>query len=673
LQYTAGGVASFTGRLPPAVLLGSPAPDRDASMSQLITVTLPDGSQKQAEAGITIADFVKQHIGPGLAKAALYAKLDGEERDLSRPIEQDVSLQIFTPKSPEALELIRHDAAHVVAAVVQRLFPGTQVTIGPAIEDGFYYDFYKETPFTPEDLERIEAEANKEIAEDLAFEREEVSMEAALELFGKMGETFKVEIINDIASRGAKTLTLYRHGGWVDFCLGPHSPSTGRIGVIKLLSTSAAYWRGDHRNQTLQRIYGTAFFDKKALNAWVEQQEEAKKRDHRRLGRELDLFHFHTVAPGAAFWTPKGTAVYQTLSDWMRGLTTAGGYQEIKTPLMYNKALWETSGHWGKYRENMFMVLDNETGEHDFSLKPMNCPSHHLFYTFKRHSYRDLPLRFASQDPLHRNEATGALSGLTRVRQFAQDDGHIYCREDQIPGEVRDFVKLLERVYGSLGLKFEAKFSTRPAQRLGDDSLWDRAEAALKSALEGLGLPYEVKPGEGAFYGPKIDFDVSDSIGRKWQLGTIQLDYLAPERFDLTYIGEDNAPHRPVVLHRAVFGSFERFIAILIEHFAGAFPAWLAPVQAVLVTVADRHLDYAREVEQRLSALGWRVELDERNMSLNARIRDAQIHKVPYTLVVGDREVESRGVAPRRYGGEDLKSMSLEDFEALLEREARAP
>ena len=638
-----------------------------------ITVTLPDGSQKQADAGITIGDFVRQHIGPGLAKAALYAKVNGEEKDLSRPLDADAALQIFTPKSPEALELIRHDAAHVVASVVQRLFPGTQVTIGPAIEDGFYYDFAKETPFTPEDLERIEAAANEEIAADLPFVREEIGMDEAVTLFEKLGETFKVEIVRDIAAKGAKTLTLYKHGDWVDFCLGPHSPSTGRIGVIKLLSTGGAYWRGDHRNPMLQRIYGTAFFDKKALAAWMNQQEEAKKRDHRRLGRELDLFHFHTSAPGAAFWTPKGTALYQALATWMRTLTGMGGYQEIKTPLMFNKGLWEISGHWGKYRENMFMVLDNETGEHDYSLKPMNCPSHHLFYTFKRHSYRDLPLRLSTHDPLHRNEATGALSGLTRVRQFSQDDAHIYCREDQITSEVTRFVKLLDRVYNAVGLKYEAKFSTRPVQRLGEDAMWDRAEQALKSALDGLGLPYEIKAGEGAFYGPKIDFDVSDSIGRKWQLGTVQLDYLAPERFDLTYIGEDNAPHRPVVLHRAIYGSFERFIAILIEHFAGAFPAWLAPVQAVLVTVADRHLDYAREVQHRLATLGYRVEVDERSMTLNARIRDAQIHKVPYTLVIGDKEVEGRAVAPRRYGGEDLKTMALADFEALLGKEAALP
>ncbi|MBU8897117.1 threonine--tRNA ligase [Corallococcus sp. H22C18031201] len=642
-------------------------------MSEMITVTLPDGSQKQTARGTTIGDFVREGIGAGLAKAALFARANGQDMDMSRPLTEDVKLQIFTSKSPEGLDLIRHDAAHVVASAVQRLFPGTQVTIGPSTEEGFYYDFFREKPFTPEDLEKIEAEANALLKKDEAFVRTEISMEDAVRLFEQKGETFKVEIVKDIAAKGAKTLTLYTHGDWVDFCLGPHAPSTGKIGVIKILSSSGAYWRGDHRNPMLQRIYGTAFFDKKALQEYVTRIEESKKRDHRKLGKELDLFHFHPYAPGAAFWTPKGTALYQTLSDWMRGLTAGDGYVEIKTPLMFNKGLWETSGHWGKYKENMFLVLDNETGEHDFSLKPMNCPSHHLYFGFKRHSYRDLPLRLHTQDVLHRNEAAGSLGGLTRVRQFAQDDAHIYCMESQITDEVRRFVKLLDRVYKAVGLTYTVKLSTRPEQRLGDDSLWDRAEGGLKTALESLGLAYELAPGDGAFYGPKIDFAVSDSIGRRWQLGTMQLDYLAPERFDLNYIGEDNAEHRPVVLHRAIFGSFERFTAILIEHFAGAFPAWLAPIQAVLVTVADRQLDYARKVRDDLRAKGYRVELDERGMTLNAKIREAQIQKVPFTLVVGDAEVEAGGVAPRRYGGEDLKSMKLADFEALLAKEGALP
>jgi len=642
-------------------------------MSDQITVTLPDGTQKQAARGTSIADFVREGIGAGLAKAALFARVNGEDMDLSRKLDADAKLQIFTSKSPEGLDLIRHDAAHVVASVVQRLYPGTQVTIGPSTEEGFYYDFFRDRPFTPEDLEKIEAEANKEIAQNQPFVRSEVSMDEAIQLFEGKGEKFKVEIVKDIAAKGAKTLTLYTHGDWVDFCLGPHAPSTGKIGAIKLLSTSGAYWRGDHRNPMLQRIYGTAFFDKKALQEYLTRMEEARKRDHRKLGKELDLFHFHPYSPGAAFWTPKGTTFYNTLSAFMRMLTADSGYVEIKTPLLYNKGLWETSGHWGKYKENMFLVLDSESGEHDFSLKPMNCPSHHLYYGFKKHSYRDLPLRLHTQDILHRNEAAGSLGGLTRVRQFAQDDAHIYCREDQIPDEVKRFVQLLDRVYKAVGLSYSVKLSTRPEKRLGDDSLWDRAEGGLKTALESMGLQYELKPGDGAFYGPKIDFDVSDSIGRKWQLGTIQLDYLAPERFDLTYVGEDNAEHRPVVLHRAIYGSFERFIAILIEHFAGAFPAWLSPVQVTLVTVADRQMDYARQVRDQLRAKGYRVELDERGLTLNAKIRDAQIQKVPFTLVIGDNEVEAGGVAPRRYGGEDLKSMKLEAFEAILHKDAAWP
>jgi len=642
-------------------------------MSDQITVTLPDGSQKQAPRGTTIGDFVRESIGAGLAKAALFARVNGQDMDLTRPLNEDVKLQIFTSKSPEGLDLIRHDAAHVVASAVQRLFPGTQVTIGPATEEGFYYDFFREKPFTPEDLEKIEAEANKEIAQNLPFVRTEISMDEAIKLFEEKGEKFKVEIVKDIAARGAKTLTLYTHGDWVDFCLGPHAPSTGKIGVIKLLSTSGAYWRGDHRNPMLQRIYGTAFFDKKALEQYVTRMEEARKRDHRKLGKELDLFHFHQFAPGSAFWTPKGTTLYNTLATFMRRLTGETGYVEIKTPLLFNKGLWEISGHWGKYKENMFLVLDSESGEHDFSLKPMNCPSHHIYYGFKKHSYRDLPLRLHTQDVLHRNEAAGSLGGLTRVRQFAQDDAHIYCMESQIADEVRRFVQLLDRVYSAVGLKYAVKLSTRPENRLGSDEQWDRAEGGLKSALESLGLEYELKPGDGAFYGPKIDFDVSDSIGRKWQLGTMQLDYQAPERFDLTYIGDDNAEHRPVVLHRAIYGSFERFIAILIEHFAGAFPAWLAPVQAVLVTVADRQREYALKVRDQLRAKGYRVDVDERGLTLNAKIRDAQLQKIPFTLVIGDNEVEGGAVSPRRYGGEDLKSMKLEAFEALLEKEAGWP
>ncbi len=646
-----------------------------------VTVTLPDGSQKEAAAGTPIGDFVKDSIGPGLAKAAVLARANGDFVDLSRTLDQDTRLEIFTTKAPEALETIRHDAAHIVADAVQRLFPGTQVTIGPSIENGFYYDFDRGQPFTEDDLARIEAEANTIVAADLAFKRTEVSPDEAIALFTGKGETFKVEIIRDIVARGATVLTLYGHGDWIDFCEGPHGPSTGRVGVIKLLSSSAAYWRGDHRNKTLQRIYGTAFFDKKGLDAWLKQREEAEKRDHRRLGRELDLFHFHPLSPGAAFWTPKGTAIYTVLSAYMRQLALANGYVEIKTPLLYNKGLWEVSGHWGKYKENMFLVEDSEAkaagdpDPHHFSLKPMNCPSHHLYYGFRKQSYRDLPLRLHSQDVLHRNEAAGSLGGLTRVRQFAQDDGHIYCREDQIPDEAKRFVKLLDRVYNAVGLTYTAKFATRPAQRIGDDAMWDRAEASLQTALDGLSLTYERKPGEGAFYGPKLDFDVSDSIGRKWQLGTFQVDYAAPERFDLTYVGEDGKPHRPVVLHRAIYGSFERFIAILIEHFAGAFPLWLAPVQVAIVTVTDRVNDHARTVMARLEAAGLRVMFDDGGAHMQAKVREASLQKIPYTIVIGDKEVASDQVSVRTFGAEQQKmeTMAFDAFAARVALEARFP
>jgi threonyl-tRNA synthetase len=642
-------------------------------MPDIIHVKLPDGSEKATPAGTPIGDFVKSEIGAGLAKAAVLARYNGHLVDLSTPLREDGKLEVLTNKAPEALETIRHDAAHVVASVVQELFPGTQVTIGPTIEDGFYYDFSRDKPFTPEDLARIEEAANQQLEKNLPFVRTEVSADDAIRLFQDKGETFKVEIVRDIVAKGAKTLSLYRHGDWVDFCLGPHGPSTGKIGVIKLLSSSAAYWRGDHRNPMLQRIYGTAFFDKKALQEWLNRQEEAKKRDHRKLGKELDLFHFHPFSPGAAFWTPKGTVLYQLLASQMLSWTNAAGYQEVKTPLLYSKGLWEISGHWGKYRENMFLVLDTETGEHDYSLKPMNCPSHHLLYGFKKHSYRDLPLRFATQDVLHRNEASGSLGGLTRVRQFSQDDAHIYCTESQVASEVKRFIQLLDRVYSAFGLTYVAKLGTRPAQHLGDEAYWDNVEGQLRGVLDALGVKYSDNPGGGAFYGPKLDFDVTDSIGRAWQLGTIQLDDIARERFALTYVGEDNAEHGPVVLHRAIYGSFERFIAILIEHYAGAFPAWLAPVQVAIVTVADRQLPWARTVLERLRAAGHRAELDERGMTLNAKIREAQLQKLPFTLVIGDREVEAQAVAPRRYGGEDLKAMGLDAFLALLDAEGAPP
>jgi len=648
-----------------------------------VTITLPDGATKSVPVGTTVADFVRTQIGPGLAKVALAAKLDDAEVDLSKKLDHDARISVITPKDPAALELIRHDAAHIVASVVQKLFPGTQVTIGPSTDEGFYYDFARDTPFTPDDLVAIEKAANEEVKRDVPFVRTEVSKDEALALFGKLGEKFKLEIVEDIFNKGAKTLSLYSHGDWVDFCLGPHGPSTGKVGVIKLLSVAGAYWRGDHRNAQLQRIYGTAFFTQKDLDAWVHQQEEAKKRDHRRLGKDLDLFAFHPAAPGAVFWTSKGTSIYTTLSTAMRRLCLSNGYEEIKTPLLYNKSLWEKSGHWGKYRENMFLILDPEAPpeatEEDrasFSLKPMNCPSHHLFFQMKRRSYRELPLRLHTQDVLHRNEATGVLSGLTRVRQFQQDDAHLYVTESQITDEVLALATMIGKVYAAFGLTFTAKFATRPEKKIGDDALWDKAEGALKAALEKTGLPYELKPGDGAFYGPKIDFDVADSIGRKWQLGTIQLDYNAAERFDLSYIGSDNSEHRPVVIHRAIYGSFERFIGILIEHFAGNFPVWLAPEQVRVVAVSERHHAYAEDLVKQMRAAGVRVDIDRSQGHLKAMIRDAQLAKVPYTLVVGDKEVESRSVSPRKHGTGKDADLGITPFEKFLEsvtKEAEIP
>ena len=652
-------------------------------MSDLVKVTLPDGSQKEAPRGQTVLEFVKTSIGAGLAKAAYLAKLDGVAVDLSRPLDRDARLEVVTTRSPEALEVARHDAAHVMASVVQQLYPGTQVTIGPSIDDGFYYDFARPTPFGPEDLERIEKATNEAIKADQPFVREEVSPEAAIALFEGLGEAYKVEIVKDIVAKGATTLTLYRHGDWVDFCLGPHGPSTGRIGVVKLLSVAGAYWRGDSKNAMLQRVYGTAFFDRKALDAHLAKLEEVKKRDHRKLGPALGLFAFHEVAPGAAFWLPKGTTLYHLLGEAMRRLVKQGGYQEVKTPLLFNKRLWEQSGHWGVYRENMFLVHDKESDASlpaeerlSMSLKPMNCPSHYLLYKMSRRSYRELPIRYFTMDVLHRNELSGSLGGLTRVRQFAQDDAHIFAMESQIGEEFQRFMKLMQAVYGAFGLEFKLGFSTRPtnpADRVGDDALWDKAEGMLRAALDGVGLPWTLNPGDGAFYGPKIDFAVTDSLGRQWQTCTFQLDYAAPERFDMTYVGADNAEHRPVVIHRAIYGSFERFIAILTEHYAGAFPAWLAPVQARVLMVSERFDAWGREVRDRLAAAGWRVELDDSSDKLGAKIRNAELAKIPYALIVGEKEVEAKGVAPRRHGGQDLKTMSLEAFLELLDQEARPP
>ena len=642
-------------------------------MSQ-VTVTLPDGSTKQLESGAPVK-AVAEAISPRLADAAIVAYVDDKLVDLTYPLNKDAKVRIVTNKNPEALEVYRHSTAHLLAAAVTALFPKVQCGIGPPIEDGFYYDFIVERPFVPEDLEAIEAKMKELASKDYVYERQSWPRQEAIDFFTKRGEPLKVQLIEE-KTAGQPEVSVYTikdKDTFLDFCVGPHVPSTGRLKAFKLTSTSNAYWKGDAKNAPMQRVYGTAFFSQKELDEHLTRLEEAKKRDHRKLGRELDLFHIHPVAPGAAFWTQRGTTLYNTLVDFCRSRQKAA-FQEIKTPLIYSKTLWETSGHWGKYRENMFLVLNTETNEHDMSLKPMNCPSHHLYYGTKQRSYRDLPLRYVTFDVLHRNEISGALSGLTRVRQFAQDDCHVYLREDQIADEVKFLMDFILGHYQAFGLEARVKFATRPATRIGDDAMWDQAESALRKALEATGSPYTVNEGDGAFYGPKIDFAVTDSLGREWQLGTIQLDYEVPKRFDLTYVGEDNADHRPVVIHRAVCGSLERFIAILIEHFAGAFPLWLAPVQTIVLPIADRHLDYARQVAAELDKTGLRVEVDDRQEKVNYKIREAQLQKIPYMLVVGDKEVTDRAVAVRSRAKGDLGARPLDQFvtDALAEVRAKA-
>jgi threonyl-tRNA synthetase len=622
-----------------------------------VRVTLPDGSVREVPAGSSAAT-VAAAIGPRLARDAVVARVDGVVVDLARPIERDASLQILTPKDPEALEVLRHSTAHAVAQAVQELYPGTKIGQGPVIENGFYYDFDRDAPFTEADLATIEARVREIVARDLPIERLELPKAEAIAFFEREAEPYKVYFAT---TKGDDTVSIYRQGAWTDFCRGPHVPRTGRLGAFKLLSVAGAYWLGSEKNKMLQRIYGTAFWTQPALEEHLRLLEEARKRDHRKLARELDLVLFHPHAPGAVFWTERGTILFNVLNKTMRDLQIED-YREIKTPLLYNKSLWELSGHWGKYRENMFLVLDNETGEHDFSLKPMNCPSHHVYFGTKTHSYRELPVRFTTYDVLHRNELSGALSGMTRVRQFQQDDCHVYLREDQIESEVRRLTDFILGYYALFDLEAELQFATRPPQRIGDDAMWDRAEGALERALQATGLPYAKKPGDGAFYGPKIDFQVADSLGRKWQLGTIQLDYAAPERFGLEYVGEDNAPHRPVVIHRAVMGSFERFTAILIEHYAGAFPLWLAPEQVRVLPITDRVNAYGESVRRACAAAGLRAKLDERSEKIGAKIRDAQLQKVPFMLVVGDRETETGTVAVRSRKAGDEGAVPLAAF-----------
>ena len=631
-----------------------------------ITVTLPDGSSRIVPAGTTPADIAGS-ISARLAGDALAAFVDDRMVDLSYPLMADARVRIVTPRSPEALPLYRHSTAHLLAAAVTNLFPGTQCGIGPATEEGFFYDFVVERPFVPEDLEAIEKKMKELASQDLPYERQMVPRDEARAFFAARHEPLKVQLIEE-KTEGQSEVSCYTikdRETFVDFCVGPHVPSTGKLKGFKLLSTSNAYWKGDARNQPMQRIYGTAFFSDSELKAHLQRIEEAKKRDHRKLGKELGLFTFHQWAPGAAFWLDKGTTLYNLLANYMREVLFPAGYVEVKTPLVYNKALWERSGHWSHYRQNMFLI---ESEGETMSVKPMNCPGHFLTYASDVRSYRDLPIRYHEQTPLHRNEASGVLSGLTRVRQFSQDDAHCFVTQEQISDEVERLIRLVQRVYGDFGLDFTAKLSTRPEEFLGEVATWDHAEAQLKAALDRAAMPYTLNAADGAFYGPKIDFDITDAIGRKWQCATIQLDYQQPENFDLKYTGADNAEHRPVVIHRAIFGSFERFIALLIEHYAGAFPTWLAPVQAMVLPIADRHLEYARGVRDQLATAGLRADVDERQEKIGYKIREAQMQKIPYMLVVGDREAAEGTVGVRhRAGGDQGGQRTAQFIEAALE------
>ncbi len=583
------------------------------------------------------------------------------------------------PKN-EKLDTKRHSLAHVMAASIQELFPEARFGVGPVIEDGFYYDVYVNRPLTPDDLQAIEKRMREKVKQNLGFERSEMPLDAATDMFGKMSQDFKVELLRDLKTRGTTAVadlddanliggnvnevSVYKTGTFTDLCRGPHVNSTKEIDPesFRLTRVSGAFWRGNQAREQMQRVYGVAFDTKKELEEYFVRLEEARKRDHRKLGRELGLFTFHQWAPGAAFWLGKGTTLYNTLANYMREILFPAGYVEVKTPLIYNKALWERSGHWKHYRENMFLI---ESEGETMSLKPMNCPGHFLAYASELRSYRDLPIRFHEQTPLHRNEASGVLSGLTRVRQFSQDDAHCFLMQEQIGEEIERLIRLIQRIYGDFGLSFSAKLSTRPDEFLGEIATWDHAETQLRSALDSAQMAYTLNEKDGAFYGPKIDFDITDAIGRNWQCATIQLDYEQPQNFDLKYIGADNTEHRPVLIHRAIFGSFERFIAILIEHYAGAFPLWLAPVQAVMIPIADRHVEYCRQVRDRLNAAGLRVDIDSSLERMNAKIRNAQLQKIPYMLVVGDREQEEGAVSVRLRSGEDLKSKPLDEFLAM--------
>lgn len=622
-----------------------------------IEIVFPDGARREFPKGIT-GEEIAQSISPGLRRQSIAIKLDGEDLDLRRGLERGGAIEIITEKDEEGLRILRHSTAHLLAQAVKRIYPEAKFGVGPVIENGFYYDIEVDYSFTPEDLPKIEKEMKKIVNENLDITREVVSREEAEQLFKEAGDHLKLELLEDIPAD--EEVTIYRQGEFFDLCRGVHLPQTSKIKAFKLLDISGAYWRGDSDNQMLQRIYGTAFFNQKDLDAYLEMVEEAKKRDHRKLGRELQLFMFSEEAPGMPFYLPKGSFIRNELEQYSRQLQDAAGYEEVRTPFIMNQRLWEQSGHWDHYHENMYFTNVDDTA---FALKPMNCPGHMLIYNSRLHSYRDLPIRMAEFGQVHRHEFSGALNGLLRVRTFTQDDAHIFVRPDQIESEIKNIYHMIDEIYGTFGFDYSIELSTRPEDSMGDDQLWDHAEKSLEKVLHDLQLDYELNEGDGAFYGPKIDFHIKDAIGRSHQCATIQLDFQMPENFDLTYIDEENNRVRPVVIHRAIYGSIDRFLGILIEHFAGAFPTWLAPVQVKVIPVSlDAHMDYANKVIAKLQKAGIRVELDERNEKLGYKIREAQTQKIPYALVLGDREEEAEEVNVRKYGEKATETLSLEKF-----------
>lgn len=628
-----------------------------------IKVTLKDGSVKEYAAGVSLLEIAKS-LSQKLGKQALLAVVDGVNKDLSDVLDHDAAVEFIVPESEEGLHAIRHTAAHVMAQAIQHLFPDVKFAIGPAIANGFYYDLDSEHTFTPEDLTAIEKEMGKIIKQNIPLVRAEIPRSEALTMFAAKDEKYKVELINDLPEDAV--ISTYTQGDFTDLCAGPHCPSTGRVKAFKLQSIAGAYWRGNEKNKMLQRIYGTAFASKEELDNYLHMLEEAAKRDHRKLGKELDIFAIMEEGPGFPFFLPNGMVIRNELINYWRQVHRRYGYQEIKTPMILSRKLWETSGHWDHYRENMYFTQIDEA---DYAVKPMNCPGGMLVYKLHPHSYKELPIRAGELGLVHRHELSGALHGLFRVRCFTQDDAHIFMMPSQIKDEIQNVIRLFDEVYATFGLKYHAELSTRPEDSMGDAETWEKTTNALKAALEDLGLPYVINEGDGAFYGPKIDFHLTDSIGRTWQCGTIQLDMLLPEKFDLTYTGEDGLKHRPVMIHRVVYGSIERFIGILIEHYAGAFPAWLAPQQVRILPITDKHVAYAKELADKMFDLGLRVHLDDRNEKLGYKIREAQVQKVPYTLVVGDKEMEEGTVNVRRRGEGDIGAMKQADFIAMLQQE----